>query len=239
MEFRRRQPCAEASLIEADSGRHEFDRLALKAADQKACWNFRFGADSGPSRGKSCSRQSARSGSSDAAGNPPPTTQCGSSRYASLVPALFGLTALAQHCFLESVGRQPRRRDCQSDVSPNCGVHYHEFAMSASRRLRSYRTEGFLDLVRSNPTPTSFRPLQEPCTHCHDRCSAPSRCRSLSVREKEFWEANSRVKERNRRPRAYLARGVENAKHRAYWTNVGRALPNRFGQPPLGLWHIR
>ena len=40
---------------------------------------------------------SARSGSSDAAGNPPPTTQCGSSRYASLVPALFGLTALAQH----------------------------------------------------------------------------------------------------------------------------------------------
>src|ERR1700722_11758753 len=53
---------------------------------------------------------SARSGSSDAAGNPLPTTQCGSSRYASLVPALFGLTALAQHCFLESVGRQPRRR---------------------------------------------------------------------------------------------------------------------------------
>ena len=29
--------------------------------------------------------------------------------------------------------------------------------------------------VRSYPTPTSFRPLQEPCTHCHDRCSAPSR----------------------------------------------------------------
>src|ERR1700722_15257049 len=26
--------------------------------------------------------------------------------------------------------------------------------------------------IRSNPTPTSFRPLQEPCTHCHDRCSA-------------------------------------------------------------------
>ena len=54
MEFRRRQPCAEASLIEADSGRHESDRLPLKAADQKACWSFRFGADSGPSRGKSC-----------------------------------------------------------------------------------------------------------------------------------------------------------------------------------------
>ena len=46
MEFRRRQPCAEASLIEADFGRHEFDRLPLKAADQKACWSFRFGADS-------------------------------------------------------------------------------------------------------------------------------------------------------------------------------------------------
>ena len=40
----------------------------------------------------------------------PPTTQFGSSRYASLVPALFGLTALAQLCFLELVGGQSRCR---------------------------------------------------------------------------------------------------------------------------------
>ena len=32
---------------------------------------------------------------------------------------------------------------------------------------------------------------------------------------KEFCEANLRVKERNRRPRAYLALGVKNAEHRA------------------------
>ena len=41
-------------------------------------------------------------------------------------------------------------------------------------------------LVRSKPTPTSFWPLQEPCIRCHDRCSAPSRCRSPSAGFEEF-----------------------------------------------------
>jgi hypothetical protein len=58
-------------------------------------------------------------------------TQFGSSRYASLVPALFRLTALAQHCFLESVGGQSRRRyrpDLEQPAPKNSVKTHDRFA---------------------------------------------------------------------------------------------------------------
>jgi hypothetical protein len=76
----------------------------------------------------------------------------------------------------------PRRRFTGHGIAFRL-QHSSRFGMAALRRLRSYRTEGSrpqqrrgsswrvggyrcsLDAwVRSNPTPSSFRPLHEPCT---------------------------------------------------------------------------